>query len=97
MKLILVKDDGKKIAERTVPDNTIMSDIICRNETIAAKIWLREDIKAQLESAGFKPSESNVDAVINTGLLKKLDDCTDSDWMIIDYAVICANDYGNLK
>ena len=97
MKIILEKDDGTRIAERTVPNNTTMFDIVCRNEIIAAKIWNREDVEAQLEAAGFKPSKENVDAVINTGYLRRLDDCNDADWMVIDYAIHYANECGNLK
>lgn len=97
MKIILEKNNGKRVAEREVPENTTIYDIICRNETIAAKIWVREDVANQLEAAGFEPSDQNIDAVINTGYLKKLDDCTDVDWIIIDYAISYAKDCGNIK
>lgn len=97
MKIILTDNKGTKIAERNVPDNTTIHDIICKTETVAAKIWLEDDIKAQLESAGFNPSKENVSAVINTGYLDRLNDCDDADWMAIDYAISFANDCGNLK
>lgn len=96
MKLTLTTNDGKKIAEKDVPDNTILSDIICRNETIASKIWLEEDIADKLEEMGFEPSQHNIGEVINSGYLKRLNDCTDEDWMIIEYAIDFANDCGNL-
>lgn len=96
MKLTLTTNDGKKVAERDVPDNTILSDIICRNETIASKIWLEEDIAGKLEEMGFEPSQHNIGKVINSGYLKRLNDCTDEDWMIIEYAIDFANDCGNL-
>lgn len=96
MKLTLTTNDGRKIAEKDVPDNTILSDIICRNETIASKIWLEEDIAGKLEEMGFEPSQHNIAEVVNSGYLKRLNDCTDEDWMIIEYAIDFANDCGNL-
>lgn len=97
MKLTLTTNDGKKVAERDVPDNTILSDIICRNETIASKIWLEDDVASQLEEMGFAPSPHNISEVINTGYLNRLNDCTDEDWMIIEYAINFAKNCGNLR
>lgn len=57
------------------------------NEEIAVKRWSREDIRACLESEGYHTAESDIDAVIDTGYLDALNDCTDADWQIIYDAI----------
>jgi hypothetical protein len=97
MKIVLYDDNEKIVAEKPVPKGTTIHDIFNRSEFIATKLWSEEDVRSQLEANGFEPSDDNIAAVINTGYLKRLDDCTDADWMIIDYAIWAANDSNTLK
>lgn len=51
------------------------------------RLWCREDLAAVLVEKGFSGSDENVAAVLNTGLGKHIDDCTDREWMMIEYAI----------
>lgn len=59
------------------------------NNYIAMKIWTREDIESVLRDMGYPDTEENVDAVVNSGDLNALNDCTDDDWEIIEQAILC--------
>ena len=68
------------------PDNQFL-DLLNRDDYIATKLWSKEDIEAALEEKGYPVTEDNVNAVINSGMLKTLGDCTDGDWEIIYQAI----------
>lgn len=74
------------------PDN----EIINRRDYIATKLWSREDVKTELIERGYAGTEDEVDAVINTGCLRSLGNCTDGDWAIIDTAIWEATKTGNI-
>ncbi len=65
-------------------------DIIRRSDYIATTLWTREDIVKRLAEKGYSGTDEEVDAVLNTGYLKNLGDCTDSDWWMIDDAINAA-------
>lgn len=97
MKLVLLTDEdyekiksAKKQGVFTVNDNTTLSDIVLRNEVLAAKVWTNEDIGTVLRERGYRATEKQVTAVINTGKLRELEECTDTDWELIGYACSCA-------
>ena len=71
-------------------------DVIRRSDYISSKLWCREDVANELKARGFEGTKEEVDAVINTGELEALDDCTDSDWEIIAHAIWSAQEYGNI-
>lgn len=61
-------------------------------EIIAEKIWSTEDVASILEQEGYEPSKENIAICMNSGLLKALNDCTDSEWDIISHAIyMCAD------
>lgn len=87
-KLILVKENGEEIVVKTdVSENTIPSDVIIRNQFLAVKAWSREDVSKCLEEKGYNSSDKNIDAVVNTGSLQHLEDCTDDEWEVIFNAI----------
>lgn len=96
MKLILEKDDGTIVGTKEVPDNTIIWDILLRSDYIATKLWSEEDIADCLEEQGHPPTQENINAVLNTGYTKALNDCSDGDWMIIANAIYEAEKRGDL-
>jgi hypothetical protein len=65
----------------------IGANIIDRNSYIATKLWSREDVLSVLTERGFEGTEEQIDAVVNTGILDGLNECTDQDWEVIGYAV----------
>ena len=65
----------------------ILPDYPCKDEYVAAKLWTRADVMAVLKDRGYKGTDEQIDAVINTGMLKSLGDCTEQDWEIIELAV----------
>lgn len=60
---------------------------------IASKLWSEEDLASQLVEDGYTASEENIAAVMNTGYLKALGECTDSDWQVISGAISAAEEY----
>lgn len=72
-------------------------DIIDRSSFIASKLWSREDVLGVLSENGFEGTEAEIDAVINTGMLDSLNDCTDNDWEIIGSAVREAERRGDIR
>ena len=67
-------------------------NIINRDDYVATKLWSREDIETKLREKGYEGSFEQVNAVINTGCLKALGDCTDNDWEIIHIAIYNAKE-----
>ena len=53
---------------------------------IGWKLWSREDIADKLKEQGYSACASNISAVLRAGL-KGLNDCTDDDWAIIEFAI----------
>lgn len=72
------------------------SGILDRSSFVAVKLWSREDVFYVLTESGFEGSEEQIDAVINTGILDALCDCTDQDWEIISSAVCEAERRGDI-
>ena len=62
-------------------------DILFRDDYIATTLWSEEDIRGRLMEKGYRGTQDEVDAVLNTGYLKNLGDCTDGDWQMIDDAI----------
>lgn len=56
-------------------------------EIVAYKLWTIEDIKDSLIGLGYPVTEENISAVIKSGDLGELCDCTDTDWEIIHDAI----------
>ena len=64
------------------------TNIINRDDYIVTKLWCEEDIRMRLiDNYELEGTDEEVAAVINTGYLETLNDCTDTDWSIIDYAI----------
>lgn len=72
-------------------------DLIDRSVFLATKLWSREDIIEPLTIRGFEATEEAIDAVINTGYLNALNDCTDGDWEIIESAITEASRRGYIS
>ncbi len=64
------------------PDDQFL-DLLNRDDYIATVLWSKADIETALEEKGYPVTEDNVNAVINSGMLKCLGDCTDGDWEVI--------------
>jgi len=70
-------------------DSTYLN-LIDRDDYFASKIWCEEDIATVLIENGYEDTEDNIQAVLGTGMLKVLNDCTDQDWQVITNAVEAA-------
>lgn len=68
-------------------EKTDWNNIFSRNDFVSTKLWSEEDIRTRLIENDYEGTDEQVAAVINSGKLKHLDDCTDSEWAMIDYAV----------
>lgn len=97
MKLILERNDGIIVGSKEVPDNTTILDILVRSDYIATKLWSEEDIAGCLTERGYSPTQENIDAVLNTGYLRALNDCSDGDWQIIYDAITFADKTNSLR
>ncbi len=86
-RLILETQNGSRVIRRDLPENVSNQDILYAGDYIARKLWSREDIKDRLEVLGYDSNEKFIDEVINSGKLKSLNDCTDSEWNCIDNAI----------
>lgn len=86
-RLILENENGSRVIRRDLPENVLNSDILYAGDYFARKLWNREDIKDRLEVRGYDSNEKFIDEVINSGKLKSLNDCTDSEWNCIDNAI----------
>ena len=67
-----------------------------REQYVAAKLWEREDIYHMLTENNYEGTDNEIDAVINTHMLDALEDCTDTDWEIIENAISYAEKCGNI-
>ena len=56
-------------------------------DTIAWMIWTTEDIRDAMCQLGYPLTEENLSAVLHSGELKNLSNCTDGDWEIISNAI----------
>ena len=72
-------------------------DIIRASDFVATKLWSREDIADNLWENGFEGSEEEIDAILNSGKLKALEDCNDQDWETIGDAICSAKNSGEIK
>ena len=68
-------------------DDSDYLDLINRDDYIASKLWSKQDIINQMNEMGIEVTEDNVADVINSGLLKGLNECSDQDWGIISDAI----------
>lgn len=86
-RLILETQNGSRVIRRDLPENVSNQDILYADDYFARKLWNRDDIKDRLEVLGYDSNEKFIDEVINSGKLKSLNDCTDSEWNCIDNAI----------
>lgn len=87
-KLILLTDDGKQLVMKdNVSNNLIPRDILLADDFVAMKLWTTEDVAGVLKESGYDDCEENISMVVNTGMLVRLSECTDRDWLIIEDAV----------
>lgn len=86
-RLILETQNGSRVIRRNLPENVSNQDILYADDYFARKLWNRDDIKDRLEVLGYDSNEKFIDEVINSGKLKSLNDCTDSEWNCIDNAI----------
>lgn len=84
-KIIFIDDNGKEEILRE--GLYVKGDILFRPDYFATKLWCDEDVAMALSEKGIEPSQANVSAIINTGMLKYLGDCTDADWEAINQAI----------
>lgn len=70
------------------PDDKVIQpgELLNRDDYIATKLWERQDIANTLNERGYLGTDAEVDSVLNTGMLEALNDCTDTDWEIINQA-----------
>lgn len=79
------------------PVSVIVTPAFDISETkVAYKVWSRDDIKGVLQEKNCKGDNNEIDAVINTGWLDALNDCTDEDWQTIANAIEYAISIGNI-
>lgn len=94
MKLVALTEEAyAKIIEAGIkPEmvcetDTPVTKIINENDFLAMKCWTREDIAGCLKEKGYLPTTKNIDKVIDIGMIKYLEDCTDEDWEIINTSI----------
>ena len=68
-------------------EQTDWSDVFTDSSYIATKKWSEEDVRDKLIEMGYEGTDEQITKVINSGYLRKLEDCTDVDWYIIEYAI----------
>lgn len=66
--------------------------LIDQSGYIAYKLWTEDDVTSTLEEEGFAPTRDNVEIVLDTGMLKCLNNCSDQDWGIIREAIMACQD-----
>lgn len=64
-----------------------MPNLFNGDEYVTTKLWSKEGIKQKLIEKGFAGTDDQVKDVIDTRCLRTLNECTDSDWTVIDYAI----------
>lgn len=85
----LIKGRNIPDLERLVtgkPDHTPIN-LINLNDYIATKLWTREDIAQRLYEMDYPGSDAYIDEVLNHGTFKRLEECSDNEWNIIDEAI----------
>lgn len=74
-------------------DSCSIHSLLLNSGFFAHKLWAKNDVKDVLKNNGYAQSETNVGLVLDTGLMRDLSDCTDSDWHIIENAIdYCSSD-----
>lgn len=86
-RLILETQNGIRVIRRDLPEDVSNSDILYAGDYIARKLWSREDIEGKLEDLGYEANDDIIDNVINSGMLRSLNDCNDYDWGCIENAI----------
>lgn len=64
-------------------EKTDWNEVFSSRDYVATKLWSEDDIRAELKENDYEGTDEQVAAVINSGKLKHLEDCTDSEWEII--------------
>lgn len=62
-------------------------DLLNRNDYIETVLWSSNDIADKLTEKGIEPTDNNIKKVIYSGYLKHLGECTEEDWMTIEFAI----------
>lgn len=87
-KLIYERDDGTQIIVRE--GSFTQHSILFADDYFAKKLWSELDIREYLRQEGYVGSPEQVAAMINTGVFKSLNECTDQDWEYFSQALrIC--------
>lgn len=95
--LIIEKENGERVVVRNdLPEYVSKYNIFYGGDYIARKLWTEEDVRTELIVHGYEGTQDEIDAVVNTGELDLLNDCTDYDWWCIDYAIETAQIHGDL-
>lgn len=72
-------------------DELMPSDVLNRKEYIAGTLWSEDDIADRLDESGYDSTDENIAAVletmVNSGALKRLNECLNEHWNIIDNAI----------
>ena len=90
-KLVLVKENGEEVLIREhLPENAAGSDFMYKEDYIAAKLWMEEDVYTECiyTSEDLFPSMALIKEASNCIKQNELlNECTDSDWEMIRYAL----------
>lgn len=82
---VLLREYFSNVLKREgIFDNCNLIDL---DDYINYTLWSRDDIRGELIELGYEDNEENIDKVIDSGLLKHLGNCLDSDWETIHYAI----------
>ena len=65
-------------------------NLINREDYVAVKLWNKDDIRGVLIEEGYEGTDEEVNAVVDSGELRALNDCTDDEWNLIRHAVVNA-------
>ena len=79
----------------TVIDNFSIHVLLENAGYIGWVLWSRGDVAKKLIENGYKDTPENIDAVLNSGYLKHLSDCTEDGWETISTAIYYCD--ANLK
>lgn len=94
--LVLIDDNGNTIViKHDVPSSVRECDIVLKNEYIGWKLWSEEDIEDRLavycetNKVNIKHCKDIARKIVEAerGVLKHLSDCTEEDWLTIDFAI----------
>ena len=89
-KIIFVDDEGKQKVLREGKFNEY--DVILQSDYIATHLWTKEDVANVLRDNDLPNTAKNVQAVVDTGLLKYLEECTEDEWEVIRNAVMASKE-----